>query len=346
MNIVFRVDSSAQMGTGHLMRCLTLADELQKQNHKITFICRELKGNLIDLIKHNALVLPMINDFQVDDLYLNWLGTTQEQDAQQTIQAMSENTDYLIVDSYALDITWHRQLRGCAKKIMVIDDLANRQFDCDILLNQNLGSKKEDYQNKIPQSCKLLLGCNYALLRPEFSKLRKQALEKRKKTKKIKNIFISMGGSDNKNIAYEALQQLDDKFNVVVVLGDSSPHNAMIKSYTKDKNIEVIINANNMAELMLNADLAIGAGGATTWERCCLGLPSLVFVTAKNQEKTSIYLDNIGAICIVKSMLEVQEKIIELQQKGCIAIEPMIQISSSICDGAGSEKVVAEIVDF
>ena len=144
-----------------------------------------------------------------------------------------------------------------------------------------------------------------------------------------------------------ALSRIQPSFEDPILHDDATVRSTLnLMIALKDKNIEVIINANNMAELMLNADLAIGAGGATTWERCCLGLPSLVFVTAKNQEKTSIYLDNIGAICIVKSMLEVQEKIIELQQKGCIAIEPMIQISSSICDGAGSEKVVAEIVDF
>jgi len=174
MNIVFRVDSSSQMGVGHLMRCLTLADELKKQNHNATFICRELKGNLIKLIEHRVLILPVDKDFQSDDLYLSWLGATQEQDAKQTIQVIHDNADLLIVDSYALDEVWHKQLKPHAKKIMVIDDLADREFDCDVLLNQNLASKQGDYQGKVPSDCELLLGCEYALLRPEFAAFRKR----------------------------------------------------------------------------------------------------------------------------------------------------------------------------
>jgi UDP-2,4-diacetamido-2,4,6-trideoxy-beta-L-altropyranose hydrolase len=278
------------------MRCLTLADELNKQNHDVVFICRELMGNLISIIKYPVLVLPEDSNFQSDDLYLTWLGATQEQDAKQTIEVISKNTDILIVDSYALNETWHKKLRQHTQKIMVIDDLADRQFDCDVLLNQNLGSQLEDYDNKVSNNCTLLLGCGYALLRPEFKKLRKKALEKRENVKEIKNIFVSMGGSDVNNITYDVLKQLDSKFNVVVVLGALSPHNEMIKDYAIDKNIEVIVSANNMAELMLNADLAIGASGSTNWERLCLGLPSLIFTVAKNQIKFSKNLDKLRLI--------------------------------------------------
>jgi UDP-2,4-diacetamido-2,4,6-trideoxy-beta-L-altropyranose hydrolase len=296
MNVSFRVDSSNQIGLGHLMRCLTLADELNKKNHDVAFICRELTGNLISLIKYPVLILPKDNNFQSHDLYLTWLGATQEQDAKQTIEVISKKTEILIVDSYALDETWHKELRQHTQKIIVIDDLADRQFNCDVLLNQNLGSQLEDYENKAPSSCVLLLGCDYTLLRPEFKKLRKKALEKRRIVKEIENILVSMGGSDVNNITYDVLKQLDSKFNVVVVLGVLSPHNEMIKDYAIDKNIEVIVNANNMAELMLNADLAIGASGSTNWERLCLGLPSLIFTTAKNQIKFSKNLDKLRLI--------------------------------------------------
>ncbi len=152
MKAVFRVDSSTQMGLGHLMRCLSLADELKKQNHNITFICRELNGNSIELAKykHTVITLPKNENFQSDDFYLKWLGATQDIDAKQTIEKLPENTDCLIVDSYSLDEKWHKQLRPFVKKIIVIDDLADRKFDCDILLNQNLGAKKQDYQGKKP----------------------------------------------------------------------------------------------------------------------------------------------------------------------------------------------------
>ena len=139
MNIVFRVDSSIQIGLGHLMRCVALADELKREGCTVTFLCRALEGNLIESVEHTVIVLEKNDDFQSDDLYLNWLGATQEQDAKQTIKVMPKMTDLLVVDSYALGQYWHQKLRPHTKKILVIDDLADRQFDCDILLNQNLG---------------------------------------------------------------------------------------------------------------------------------------------------------------------------------------------------------------
>ena len=342
MNIVFRVDSSSQMGVGHLMRCLTLADELKKQNHNATFICRELKGNLIKLIEHRVLILPVDKDFQSDDLYLSWLGATQEQDAKQTIQVIHDNADLLIVDSYALDEVWHKQLKPHAKKIMVIDDLADREFDCDVLLNQNLASKQGDYQGKVPSDCELLLGCEYALLRPEFAAFRKRALEKRKKTQEIKNILISMGGSDKKNITYNVLQQLNDGFNIVVVLSSASLHREMIMDYVKGKNIEVIINADNMAELMLDADLAIGAGGSTSWERCCLGLPTLLFVTAENQKVIAENLERLGAVMIVRSLKDDLQMIVS----NFDLWRTMSEKSQAICDGFGVKWIKIWLIKY
>ena len=125
------------------MRCITLADELKGKKYQITFVCRELTGNLTALINYPVLMLPKNDDFQSEDVYLSMLGVTQIQDAVQTIKVIPKNVDLLIVDNYALDKTWHKQLRLHVKKIMVIDDLANKQFDCDVLLNQNLGSQKK-----------------------------------------------------------------------------------------------------------------------------------------------------------------------------------------------------------
>jgi UDP-2,4-diacetamido-2,4,6-trideoxy-beta-L-altropyranose hydrolase len=336
MNIIFRVDSSTQIGAGHLMRCLTLADEFKEQNHRITFVCRGLAGNLISLIKYSVLALSRDDDFQSDDLYLNWLGASQEQDAKHTLEVIPENTDLLVVDSYALDVTWHKQLRPYVRKIMVIDDLADRNFDCDILLNQNLGSKKEDYKNKAPNDCQLLLGCEYALLRPEFSELKGKALEKRRSTKAIKSILISVGGSDINNLTYDILQDVPDQLIITVVLGASSPNNKIIQEYAKGKNITVIVGSKNMAELMLDADLSIGAGGATSWERCCLGLPTLLFVTANNQIKIAENLEKLKAVKIVDNLKQDLELILD----NFNLWQQMSTESANICDGLGVKKVV------
>ena len=338
MNIVFRVDASIEMGSGHLMRCLTYSDELKQKNHKITFICRESESSLIGLIKHKnykIITLATVDNFQSNSLYLNWLGATQEQDAEQTIKVIPKNIDLLIVDSYALDEIWHKQLRPYTKKIMVIDDLADRQFDCDVLLNQNLGIQKENYKNKVSNNCELLLGCDYALLRSEFSKIREKALEKRKNTKKIKNILISMGGSDTQNRTYDILQEIADDLNIVVVLGSLSPYNAMIKTYAKDKNIEVIIDANNMSELMFEADLAIGAGGSTSWERCCLGLPTLLFITAENQRKIAENLVKLDAVKVVDNLKENLQDILN----DFSLWQTMSKRAQIVCDGLGVKRI-------
>ncbi len=336
MKVVFRVDASLEMGTGHIMRCLTLANELKQQNHEIVFICRELTGNLILLIKYPVLVLPKNDNFQSDGLYLNWLGATQEQDAEQTIKVIPKNTDLLIVDSYALDEIWHKQLIPYTKKIMVIDDLADRQFDCDVLLNQNLGTQIEDYKDKVPDDCELLLGCDYALLRPEFPNLREKALIKRKNTKVIKNILISMGGSDITNKTYDILQEVSDDLNIVVILGGISPHNKMIKNYAKSKkNVKVVVDADNISRLMFDADLAIGAGGSTSWERCCLGLPTLLYVLAENQRKIAGNLEELGAVKIVDNLKVNLQNILNNFSFWQI----MSEKAQTVCDGIGVKRI-------
>jgi UDP-2,4-diacetamido-2,4,6-trideoxy-beta-L-altropyranose hydrolase len=324
------------MGTGHVMRCLTLANELKQQNHEIVFICRELTGNLILLIKYPVLVLPKNDNFQSDGLYLNWLGATQEQDAEQTIKVIPKNTDLLIVDSYASDEIWHKQLIPYTKKIMVIDDLADRQFNCDVLLNQNLGTQIEDYKDKVPDDCELLLGCDYALLRPEFPNLREKALIKRKNTKVIKNILISMGGSDITNKTYDILQEVSDDLNIVVILGGISPHNKMIKNYAKSKkNVKVVVDADNISRLMFDADLAIGAGGSTSWERCCLGLPTLLYVLAENQRKIAGNLEELGAVKIVDNLKVNLQNILN----NFSFWQTMSEKAQTVCDGIGVKRI-------
>jgi UDP-2,4-diacetamido-2,4,6-trideoxy-beta-L-altropyranose hydrolase len=252
---------------------------------------------------------------------------------------MPKMTDLLVVDSYALGQHWHQKLRAHTKKILVIDDLADRQFDCDILLNQNLGVEEKVYEGRVPRDCKLLLGCNYALLRPEFSETRIEALEKRLYNTEIENILVSLGGSDIDNVTYDILQQLDSKFNIVVVLGKTSPNIKMIKAYAKNKNIEVIVDANNMSELMLNADIAIGAGGSTSWERCCLGLPTLLCVLADNQRGAAERLEDQGAVIIIKNLKTDLQLIIENSDHQNI----MSNNAKSICDGLGCKRVVSYV---
>ncbi len=333
MKVVFRVDSSTKIGAGHVMRCLTLADELKRQKHQVIFTCREFDGSLISHIQKNYLVciLPSNKKKHLYSNHSDCLVELQRVDAEQTIKKMPKNTDMLIVDSYSLGKEWHKQLRPFTNTIVVIDDLADKSFDCDILLNQNLGSDKEMYQNKVPKKCKLILGSEYALIRPEFLKYRSKSLFKRKSTREVKNILVSMGGSDNENITYKILQKLDGNFNIVVVLGAISVHKEMIEKYAVGKTIKVVFDVDNMAQLMFDADLSIGAGGATSWERCCLGLPTLMYITADNQKNVAKNLNKSGAVKIVRNL---KSDLTEISSNFNLWIN-MSNQAAKVCDGMG-----------
>lgn len=337
---MFRADASLKIGTGHVMRCLTLAQTLKENGVNVEFICRKHKGNLIKKIRSTGFYtheLELLGESKIDDklAHSSWLGVTQQKDIEDCIDILKhEKTDYLIVDHYGLDEQWQKSLKPYSKKLMVIDDLADRIFFCDVLLNQNLGSHKDDYKNKVPKDCELLLGSKYALLRPEFSKLRNQALEKRKNTKEIINILVSMGGGEN-NITYDVLQQLDDRFHVVVVLSKGSPYNEMIQTYVKNKNIKVIIETDNMASLMMEADLAIGAGGSASWERCCLGLPTIIYKTADNQEDVVKNLEQLGAVIIAKNL----QDDLQMIMSDFSLWKGLSNKAQAICDGLGVKRI-------
>jgi UDP-2,4-diacetamido-2,4,6-trideoxy-beta-L-altropyranose hydrolase len=323
MHITFRADASTQIGTGHIIRCLTLADALKELGAQCHFVCREHEGNLTELIKskdYEVSMLPVPYPRTLDLCvaperltHAHWLGITQEQDARQTIAAMrrtldpnpqegvnaalvwnkkrpcepnaAPSTDWLVVDHYALDSTWETLLAPYANKILVIDDLADRKHRCNILLDQNLGKTPAHYQNLIPENCALLLGPQYALLQPQYAELRPRTPPRQGA---IKNILIYFGGSDQHDLTgmatHACLQLNRPDIQLNVVMGNSYPHPEKLQqlAYTHS-NIRLHQNLPSLAPLMLQADLAIGAGGSTSWERCCLGLPAIIVTLAENQ---------------------------------------------------------------
>jgi UDP-2,4-diacetamido-2,4,6-trideoxy-beta-L-altropyranose hydrolase len=293
MKIAVRVDASSIIGTGHFMRCLTLADALKQRGAQIRFVSRHLPEYLSSMLAAKghefALIDSVQNEVVLDELaHAHWLGTSQAQDAQTTVQALSDQSwDSLVVDHYALDARWESIMRGTVLQIMVIDDIADRQHDCDVLLDQNFYADMQTrYTGKVPEHCKLLLGPRYALLRDEFRKLREQV---NPRTGAVKRILVFFGGVDVDNYtgrAIEALSEIDiSGLNVDVVIGAQHPRRAEIEASCAANRFVCHVQTNRMAELMVNADLAIGAGGSATWERCCLGLPALAFCTADNQQR-------------------------------------------------------------
>ena len=289
--IAFRVDASSQIGTGHFMRCLTLADALKQHGAQIRFVSRHMPDHLRDMLIAREYEFMLLNSSSreaiLDDLFhAHWLGTSQQGDAQDTIQALSDQKwDWLIVDHYALDARWENDLRHTAKKILVIDDIADRQHDCDVLLDQNFyADMNSRYTGIVPRHCQLLLGPRYALLREEFRQLRKQV---KPRTGPVKRIFIFFGGVDSDNYTGRAIESLVNisihELYVDVVIGSQHPCREQIEATCARHGFICHVQTSRMAELMTAADLAILAGGTVTWERCCLGLPAVVVITAENQ---------------------------------------------------------------
>ena len=289
------------------MRCLTLADVLRANGATVSFICREHTGHLCDLVVQKGYVVHRLPYAEPGggiggNEYLQWLAVSQEEDVRQTATALQQEREkpmWLIVDHYALDEKWEKAMRPHTERIMVIDDLANRLHNCDLLLDQNLYEDLHTrYDGLVPDDCHKLLGPSYALLRPEFLQAR-QSLRKRAGI--VKRLLIFFGGVDPTNETakvLEAVQMLNRPEIIVdVIVGDANPHADQLRKQCADRtNITLYSQVKNMAELMANADLAIGAGGTTTWERCCLGLPTITLVIADNQREMIETIAGRGAV--------------------------------------------------
>jgi UDP-2,4-diacetamido-2,4,6-trideoxy-beta-L-altropyranose hydrolase len=293
---VFRTDASVEIGSGHLMRCLTLADQLRADGAEAAFICRDLPGAMFGLLDARGypnarLELPAT------------VAASQHDDARATLEAVAGlfpgGVDWLVVDQYGLDAEWERLLRPVSRKLMVIDDLADRPHDCDLLLDQNYYRDLESrYQGRVPGQCVTLLGPGYVLLRPEFA-LARQKLRARDGV--VRRILVFFGGSDPTNETEKVLEALGllgkPDLDVDVVVGLANPKRQAIQALCEAlPNVSFHCQVPSMAELILDADLGVGAGGAAMWERCYLGLPAITVISAANQERTTEDVAAIGAI--------------------------------------------------
>ena len=294
MNVVFRVDASNQIGSGHVMRCLTLAQALCERDATCTFICRELDGNLIWLIKERGFSVYTLPSYENgytandDDVsHAGWLGCDWQTDASETqLYLGTLKPDWLIVDHYAIDGRWEEALKSVYNKLLVIDDLADRNHICDVLLDQNLVEGMEDrYTSLVSSHVVLLLGPDYALLQYKYSLFHDKI---QPKSKSISRILVYFGGRNATNITAQTISaflQLDrSDIGLDIVLSDH-PEDAdtVFAEIASHENIKIHQRQHSLAELLLESDLAIGAGGVTNWERICLGVPTIVITIADNQ---------------------------------------------------------------
>lgn len=364
--IAFRVDASLEIGTGHVMRCLTLADALRERGARCIFVCRPHRGHLLALVAqrgHHPLALP---ELRVDEApsqdgtaHAHWLGTDWAADAHETQQALATHlgrkpVDWLVVDHYALDACWEEILALYAKRIMAIDDLADRSHACDVLMDQNLGRSTQDYDGLLKGNPTTLIGPKYALLRPEFAALRAQSLARRQSNPRLSRLLITMGGVDKDNATSQVLAALQScnlpsNLRITVVMGPHAPWLKQVQEQAGQMpwHTEVLVGVNNIAQIMSSSDLAIGAAGGTAWERCTLGLFTILLVLAKNQLPGALALQEAGAALVMETRQEIVG-FMALTQTTKFAKERLIKLSvaaAAVVDGEGCQRTVKFLLE-
>jgi UDP-2,4-diacetamido-2,4,6-trideoxy-beta-L-altropyranose hydrolase len=340
--IVFRADASNTIGGGHVMRCLALAEVLRARGSSITFVCREHTGHCCDLIESKG--------FPVERLPTG--PTEWQDDARQTldtIEARGVRPDCIIVDHYGLGSCWERKLRATTRSLAVIDDLADRCHECDLLLDQNYFEDLEQrYRALLPTAARRLLGPRYALLRPEFSQARDSAT-----LPTVGRLFVCVGSHDPFGICDKTVAAIrligDRSLSAEIVTGADAELRERLSNTVSDlPGVSVHGFLHDIAGLMTGCSIAVGAGGSSTWERCALGLPSLVAIVADNQRRMSHDLAQAGIIVLLGEAKQVTPAtlaaaIVRLLNDRTLC-ESMRANSRTLVDGEGGRRVADEIL--
>ena len=308
MKILIRADASAEIGSGHLIRCRSLARSLRDVGADVRFCGRAPNGKFREDINREfrLYLLPLLGDFSVDPIDGRWLPVTEIKDSILTLNELkcdeSWTPDWIVIDHYGLSRIWHRELRNAfpSVRLVVIDDLANRHIEPDLLVDHNLVSDdlRSRYRPWLPvdRQVRCCLGPDYALIDPLYSQLR-SALPCRKR---LRRLLLSLGGSGDVRLLEKILLALTDlpglNLDIQLVQGGFASDSSLILDLCKKLDVQIIQSPQTLAPLMVSADASIGAGGTSTWERLCLGLPSIVFSVAENQEQYSKELGNRGFI--------------------------------------------------
>lgn len=344
MRVAIRADASSQLGVGHVMRCLTLASALRQRGHEVHFLCQPLPGHLGDLLEHQGYPVG----------FLDLVQDTDRSDQKATREAISQlprRLDWLLVDHYGLDHAWESAMRPYALRLMVIDDLANRHHTCDLILDQNyVPNLERRYDGLVPEDCHRLMGPRFALLRAEFNEER-AALRSRDGC--VRRVLVSFGGSDPTGETQKAVIALlpfcEQGVEVEVILGRANPRlQELLTSLAGVQGVSCHAQVDDMARHIARADLALTAGGSTTWERCHLGLPGLVISVAENQVEIAEHLGRQGYQVYLGPHEQVGVDVIRRAVSKVLAhpaqLRDMSRKSMELVDGQGAMRVVDAMV--
>ncbi len=334
MNALFHCEASSAIGTGHVFRCLTLANALAEKGWVCAFFCSEETLETVPALQSSGLEIHHSRD-SIEAFY-----------------------DIIVIDNYDIAAATEQTFRGICTKIVVIDDLANRMHACDVLLDQTLDCEASHYSAFVPSVCNILAGVPYALLRPEFIELRGEAMQRREENAgRVKSLFVTMGGTDPHNVTslvLSSLDYVDSDLKVDVILSQSAPHKDKIAQQCvllRDKGFEIDLHfsISDMGRMMMEADLAIGAGGTTSWERCCLSLPTLMVEIADNQAFVAKALHNSGAVVNLGKAAQLKAEDVAEGINSLLNspkdVQKMGIKAAGICDGFGIHRLIPYLID-
>lgn len=352
MEVAFRVDASTYIGSGHVMRCLVLADELKRQGHGVCFYTRPQSGDLVELIRsrgHQVRLLVQPKEWMKptnSSDYAAWLQIPQIEDADNFVN-LCTHVNVVVIDHYGIGSSWHTYIREkLSCKIVAVDDLV-REHNADLIIDQTILRQAQEYKVK-NINARVMSGTKFSILDPKFHEFRKSRVVANKVLPKRPKLLITMGGIDEPNATLKVLQELksgvDTLPQVTVLLSKRAPHYQLVNSFANQNptwitHIEFV---DDMAALMLEHDIAIGAAGSTSWERACLGLPSIVVPLADNQRTICTNLVKVGA-ALSFELSSLSELFNDLYHSLINNYETIRAASLAICDGEGIQRIMKEI---
>jgi len=359
MRVAFRVDAGPVIGTGHWMRSLALARVLRGRDADVSFVSRHPSPELATLLAPLGIALdrlpPSTNPLGTkpeSPAHAAWLAADPIDDARATLAAVARRfgrADWLIVDHYGIDARWHDAVRGAARALMAIDDLADRALAVDLVLDQGYRHDGTDYDRRMSLRVPVLPGVGHALLREDFAQIREDALSRRARLAPVERVLISFGGVDAANHAQAALRVLSEtpspQLAIDLVIGPAAVNGDALERQADDHphRVSIVRAASDMARRMALADVAFGACGFTAWERCCLGLPTIAVVAADNQRDAAAALMRTGAACVVKPEEDLGAALAAnwARLRGDADLRRrMSQAAAAACDGRGARRVV------
>lgn len=361
-HLIFRADATAVIGTGHIMRCIALAQAWQDRGGNVTFLSHCKSDSLQQRIQDEGFEFIPIEKPHPDPSDLTQTLNVQKRYA--PISMPYALRPWITIDGYHFTPDYQKTIRDAGIRLLVIDDMNHLpRYHADILLNQNIHAKKLNYS--CDKDTVQLLGCEYALLRREFLKYKDQ---KHDIPDKAKNILVTMGGADSNNVTLKvinAFKLLDDPdLKVKFLVGPNNPHidtleNALHNStcallnrdplwgVQSDCSMCLVLNATNMPEIMAWADMAVSAGGSTCWEMAFMGLPSLVITLADNQigvaeglakNGASIDLGWHGSISVKQCCQALKEIVRDKNKRSCLS-----ERGQKLINGKGKQQIIRAI---